>query len=109
MLSSRPRGRPRPADRPEHNRARATSPAVCPPGAGVCSRGGGVVPCQGMVEKSISWQRGRHMETIGVITFDGPGAPPRLRQVPRPEVPEKAALIRIDACGVCGTDLHILK
>lgn len=49
------------------------------------------------------------METIGVITFDGPGAPPRLRQVPRPAVPEKAALIRIDACGVCGTDLHILK
>jgi threonine dehydrogenase-like Zn-dependent dehydrogenase len=24
-------------------------------------------------------------------------------------VPAKAALIRIDACGVCGTDLHILK
>lgn len=49
------------------------------------------------------------METIGVITFDGPGAPPRLRQVPRPAVPEQAALISIDACGVCGTDLHILK
>jgi threonine dehydrogenase-like Zn-dependent dehydrogenase len=49
------------------------------------------------------------MERIGVITFDGPGAPPRLRQVPRPAVPPRAALIRIDACGVCGTDLHILK
>src|SRR3712207_4328364 len=32
-----------------------------------------------------------------------------MREVPKPEVPRKAALIRIAACGVCGTDLHILK
>jgi D-arabinose 1-dehydrogenase-like Zn-dependent alcohol dehydrogenase len=49
------------------------------------------------------------METSRVTTFDGPGQPPQIREVPRPAVPAKAALIRIDACGVCGTDLHILK
>lgn len=46
---------------------------------------------------------------IRVATYDGPGADPVLRQVPWPEVPAKAALIQIGACGVCGTDLHILK
>ncbi|MGH6905517.1 MAG: zinc-binding dehydrogenase, partial [Geminicoccaceae bacterium] len=49
------------------------------------------------------------MTTVRVATFDGPGAPPVIREVPRPEVPAKAALIQIGACGVCGTDLHILK
>jgi threonine dehydrogenase-like Zn-dependent dehydrogenase len=46
---------------------------------------------------------------IRVATFDGPGASPVIREVERPEVPEQAALIKIAACGVCGTDLHILK
>ena len=45
---------------------------------------------------------------IRVATFDGPGAPPIIRTVPRPAVPKKAALFRVGACGVCGTDLHIL-
>jgi threonine dehydrogenase-like Zn-dependent dehydrogenase len=49
------------------------------------------------------------MSNVRVATFDGPGEPPMLREVPKPEVPPKAALIRIAACGVCGTDLHILK
>lgn len=49
------------------------------------------------------------MQTVRVATFDGPGAKPRIRAVPRPKVPDKAALIQINACGVCGTDLHILK
>ena len=49
------------------------------------------------------------MQTVRVATFDGPGAKPQIRTVPRPEVPEKAALIEVGACGVCGTDLHILK
>jgi threonine dehydrogenase-like Zn-dependent dehydrogenase len=47
--------------------------------------------------------------TVRVATFDGPGAPPVIREVPKPKVPRKAALIQIGACGVCGTDLHILK
>lgn len=44
-----------------------------------------------------------------VATFDGPGARPVLRTVPTPDVPVRGALVRIAACGVCGTDLHILK
>jgi threonine dehydrogenase-like Zn-dependent dehydrogenase len=48
------------------------------------------------------------MTSIRVATFEGPGAPPVIREVPRPEVPAKAALIQIGACGVCGTDLHMI-
>ena len=48
-------------------------------------------------------------EDIRVATFDGPGSDPVIQTVPWPQVPEKAALIQIGACGVCGTDLHILK
>ena len=48
------------------------------------------------------------MERVSVATFEGPGRNPEIRSVPRPEVPDKAALIQIEACGVCGTDLHIL-
>ena len=46
---------------------------------------------------------------IRVATFDGPGADPVIREVPWPKVGPKAALIQVGACGVCGTDLHILK
>jgi threonine dehydrogenase-like Zn-dependent dehydrogenase len=49
------------------------------------------------------------MNEIRVATFDGPGASPVMRSVPYPKIGPKAALIRIGACGVCGTDLHILK
>ena len=49
------------------------------------------------------------MEQIRVSTFDGPGAKPVIRTVPWPDIPKNAALIKIGACGVCGTDLHILK
>src|SRR5260370_28597379 len=47
--------------------------------------------------------------TIRVATFADPGAEPVIRSVPWPQVPKNAALIQIGACGVCGTDLHILK
>lgn len=49
------------------------------------------------------------MDEIRVATFAGPGEPPIIRTVPRPQVPPKGALIRIGACGVCGTDQHILR
>ena len=49
------------------------------------------------------------MEHIRVCTYDGPGAQPVIRTVPWPTIPKKAALIKVGACGVCGTDLHILK
>jgi threonine dehydrogenase-like Zn-dependent dehydrogenase len=32
-----------------------------------------------------------------------------MRRVPWPDVGKKAALIKVGACGVCGTDLHILR
>ncbi len=48
------------------------------------------------------------MPQIRVATFDGPGAPPIIRSVDRPRVPAKAALFTVGACGLCGTDLHIL-
>src|SRR5262250_2912516 len=47
--------------------------------------------------------------TVRVATFAGPGAEPIIRSVPWPKVLKNAALIQIGACGVCGTDLHILK
>jgi threonine dehydrogenase-like Zn-dependent dehydrogenase len=46
---------------------------------------------------------------IRVATFAGPGAKPVIETVPWPAVPKNAALIKIGACGVCGTDQHILK
>jgi threonine dehydrogenase-like Zn-dependent dehydrogenase len=49
------------------------------------------------------------MEQIRVATFAGPGARPKIRLVDRPKVPGNAALFDVGACGVCGTDLHILK
>jgi D-arabinose 1-dehydrogenase-like Zn-dependent alcohol dehydrogenase len=49
------------------------------------------------------------LEQIRVCTYDGPGAQPVIRNVPWPKIPKKAALIKVGACGVCGTDLHILK
>ncbi len=49
------------------------------------------------------------MNEIRVATFEGPGASPVIQSVKRPEIPRKAALVQIGACGVCGTDLHILK
>jgi len=49
------------------------------------------------------------MKQIRVATFDGPGARPKIQLVDRPKVPGNAALFEVGACGVCGTDLHILK
>ena len=49
------------------------------------------------------------MEQIRVSTFAGPGAKPVIHSVQWPKVGNNAALIQIGACGVCGTDLHILK
>ena len=49
------------------------------------------------------------MQQIRVSTFAGPGARPVIHSVPWPKIPKKAALIQIGVCGVCGTDVHILK
>ena len=49
------------------------------------------------------------MDQIRVCTHAGPGTEPVIKTVPWPKVGRKGALIKIGACGVCGTDLHILK
>jgi len=49
------------------------------------------------------------MEQIRVATYAGPGADPIIRKVSWPKMSPRSALIKIGACGVCGTDLHILK
>ena len=49
------------------------------------------------------------MRTIRTATFAGPGAAPEIHSVPYPDVPARAGLIQVEACGVCGTDLHILQ
>ncbi len=49
------------------------------------------------------------MDEVLMATFDGPGSLARIQAVPRPKVSDHAALIAIGACGVCGTDLHILQ
>ena len=49
------------------------------------------------------------MSKVSVSVFDGPGMPPQIKAVSRPKIPEKAALIQVGACGICGTDLHILR
>ncbi|MGY4452829.1 threonine dehydrogenase-like Zn-dependent dehydrogenase [Bradyrhizobium sp. i1.3.1] len=49
------------------------------------------------------------MDQIRVCTHAGPGSEPVIKTVPWPKVGKKAALIKVGACGVCGTDLHILK
>ena len=49
------------------------------------------------------------MQKIQVSTYDGPETKPKINPVSRPKIPDRAALIRIEACGVCGTDLHILR
>ncbi len=49
------------------------------------------------------------MDQIRVCTHAGPGSEPVIKTVPWPKVGKKAALIKVGACGICGTDLHILK
>lgn len=51
----------------------------------------------------------RNRPQIRVTTHNGPGSDPVMQQVPWPDVPPKGALIKIAACGVCGTDQHILR
>src|SRR6202166_2341537 len=68
------------------------------------------LPPPTQLKSTIAEGRGGYfMEQIRVCTYDGPGAQPVIRSVPWPKIPRKAALIKVGACGVCGTDLHILK
>ncbi|MGD9863129.1 MAG: zinc-dependent alcohol dehydrogenase family protein [Pseudodonghicola sp.] len=42
------------------------------------------------------------------MVFDRPGKPLELREIPCPEPGPGQILIRVEACGVCRTDLHIV-
>ena len=46
--------------------------------------------------------------TMRAMLLDAPRQPLRLRQVPVPQASEQQVLIRVRACGVCRTDLHIV-
>src|SRR4051794_18546908 len=42
------------------------------------------------------------------MVLDAPGTPLRPAELPRPEAGRGQLLIRIEACGICRTDLHLL-
>jgi alcohol dehydrogenase, propanol-preferring len=46
--------------------------------------------------------------TMRAMVLDGPGSPLRLRNLTRPEPGPGQVLVRIAACGVCRTDLHVV-
>lgn len=43
------------------------------------------------------------------LRYHGPNQPLRLEELPRPEPGPGEVLLRVDAAGVCGTDLHFLS
>lgn len=46
-------------------------------------------------------------ETMKAMLLDGPGTPLRLAEVPLPEPAAGQIRVRVAACGVCRTDLHV--
>src|SRR4051794_39961272 len=46
--------------------------------------------------------------TMRAMLFEGPRAPLRPAEVPVPEPGSRQLLIRVHACAVCRTDLHLL-
>lgn len=48
------------------------------------------------------------MDTMHAMVLDRPGEPLRYRVVPLPEPGPHQVLIKVHACGVCRTDLHIV-
>ena len=44
--------------------------------------------------------------TARVALLTRPGGPLELRDVPLPPLGEREVLVRVDACAVCGSDLH---
>jgi alcohol dehydrogenase, propanol-preferring len=47
-------------------------------------------------------------DTMDAVLFEGVGVPLRAARVPRPEPGPGQLLLRVEACGVCRTDLHLL-
>jgi len=47
-------------------------------------------------------------DTVRAVTMTAPGAM-ELRQYPYPPMDDDSAVLKVDMCGVCGTDKHIFK
>lgn len=48
------------------------------------------------------------MPTMGAMVLAAPRQPLALRELPMPEPASGEVLIRVEACGVCRTDLHLV-
>jgi alcohol dehydrogenase, propanol-preferring len=51
---------------------------------------------------------GRSYDAMRAMVLDAPGQPLRLAELPAPEPGPGQILVRIEACGVCRTDLHVV-
>jgi succinate semialdehyde reductase (NADPH) len=49
------------------------------------------------------------MATMLAAVLDRPNAPLRIEEIPVPEPGAGEVLVRVSACGVCHTDLHVMK
>jgi D-arabinose 1-dehydrogenase-like Zn-dependent alcohol dehydrogenase len=47
--------------------------------------------------------------TMRAARLSGPGAPVEIEEVPYPEPGPEEVVVRVAACGVCGSDLHFLE
>ena len=47
--------------------------------------------------------------TMRAAVLDAPGQPLRVETIPRPEPRDGEVLVRVHGCGVCHTDLHVMK
>jgi len=59
------------------------------------------------MDKTAHARRGRLPETMRAMVLEAPGAPLREAELPRPRPAAGEVLLRVEACGVCRTDLHI--
>jgi propanol-preferring alcohol dehydrogenase len=48
------------------------------------------------------------MQTMRAMLFESPGKPLRLTELPIPQPGSTQVLLKVHACGVCHTDLHII-
>jgi succinate semialdehyde reductase (NADPH) len=51
----------------------------------------------------------RGVETMRAAVLERPGEPLRVEEIPRPRPSAGEVLVRVTACGVCHTDLHVIK
>jgi propanol-preferring alcohol dehydrogenase len=52
--------------------------------------------------------KGAEMQTMRAMLFEAPGQPLRLVELPVPQPEPGQVLLKVHACGVCHTDLHIV-